>query len=352
MRLLILALGALSLWGQGRPSVTIEGEAARAVIDLRGGSWVQFEFRDQKLNPLVWANAGPASEARAMGHFLCLDRWGQPSAAEGANGMPFHGEATRVEWKLDSSSRSAARVSAHLPMANLDVVREARLDSSHAWLMVRESVTNRNKLGRPYNMVQHATIGPPFLDASVVVDANARRGFMQSSPMPHPEEPSVYWPQALKDGQPVNLRHLTGDPMPNVVSFMIEEEFGWVTATNAARGLLIGYIWKTSEYPWLNIWRHVDDRRKPLARGLEFGTTGLHQPFEVLVRKGRIFGKPIFAWIEPGETQTRSYAGFLFKIPADYRGVAGVTFRNGTLALKERGEEPGRELTMEGVRFE
>jgi hypothetical protein len=333
-------------FAQSRPIVDLEGDVARAVIDKRGGSIITFEFKDQKLNPLKWNSDQPGTEPRAMAHFLCLDRWGQPSEAEGKSGMPFHGEATRVEWDGTSPSRNAVRMSAHLPMANLDVVRQAEMHKTNALLLVRETVTNKNKLGRPFNMVQHPTIGPPFLDASVVVDSNARRGFMQSSPLPNPEEPSMFWPQALKDGQPVSLRYLTDDPNPNVVSYIVEEEYGWVTAVNAAKGLLIGYVWKTKEYPWLNIWRHVDANGKPLARGLEFGTTGLHQPFQVLLQKGRIFDRPLFAWLEPGESQTRSYAAFLFKVPADYKGVSQVIINKDKITLQERTSGRGRDLTM------
>jgi phosphonate metabolism protein (transferase hexapeptide repeat family) len=135
-----------------------------------------------------------------------------------------------------------------------------------------ETVNNRNKLGRIYNMVQHATIGPPFLDETTVVDSNAQRGFMQSSPMPNPEQPETRWPEARKQGQPVDLRHLTSDPDPNVVSFVIDGEFGWVTATNASKELILGYMWRTADYHWLNVWRHVADV-KPLARGVELWTS-------------------------------------------------------------------------------
>jgi hypothetical protein len=194
-------------------------------------------------------------------------------------------------------------------------------------------------------MVHHPTIGPPFLDTTTVVDANARKGFMQSSPLPNPEEPPVFWPQALRDGQPVNLRNLTDSPDPNVVSFVIEDEYGWVTAVNASRGLLLGYLWKKSDYPWLNIWRHVQDG-KPRARGLEFGTTGLHQPFGVLLEKGRIFERPLLAYLDAGESATRSYAAFLFAIPSDFQGVAEVRYESGSITVREKSGGRGRELSM------
>lgn len=334
----------------GRESVVLEGEKATVVVDLGGGSIVRFQLNDSPLNPLAWNNAGTASELRPMSHFLCLDRWGAPSKAEEANGMLFHGEATRVRWAvLRESGRAGesiqAEMAAALPMAGFAVKRRIQLAAKQALLWVTEEVTNNNKLGRVYNMVQHPTIGPPFLDATTVVDANARKGFMQSTPLPNPEEPAVYWPQALRDGQPVNLRNLTDNPDPNVVSYVVEEEYGWVTAVNASRGLLLGYLWKKSDYPWLNIWRHVADG-KPLARGLEFGTTGLHQPFAALLEKGRIFGRPIYVYLDAGQSATRSYAAFLFAIPSDYQGVAEVRYEAGKITVRERSGGKDRELSM------
>ena len=264
--------------------------------------------------------------------------------------MPFHGEASHVQWTVVRQPGAAgdaiqAEMATTLPMAGFNVARSLRLAENAALLRVTESVTNSNKLGRVYNMVQHPSIAPPFLDATTVVDANARKGFMQSSPLPNPEEPAVFWPQALQDGQTVNLRHLTTDHEPEVVSFTIDDEYGWVAASTATKGLLIGYIWKTSDYPWLDIWRNAQNG-KPAARGLEFGTTGLHQPVGILVSKGKIFGRPIFAYLDAGQTATRSYAAFLFRIPADYHGVERITYEGGRLTLHERGAGTERDLNM------
>ena len=255
-----------------------------------------------------------------MGHFLCLDRWGQPTEAEQKNGMPFHGEAAHVEWQVlqapaEKGGKIHAEMAAALPLAGLTVRRKIDLSSTGAFYVVREKVTNVNKLGRLFNMVQHPTIGPPFLDEHTVVDANARQGFMQSSPLPNPEKLSVRWPEGRKDGKEggrrVNLRYLTNDPDPNVVSFTIDEKSGWVTASSPDSGLLIGYLWKSSEYPWFSAWRNVENGR-PLARGLEFGTTGLHQPFPILVAKVGIFGRALYEYLDAGETRSKSFACFLF----------------------------------------
>ena len=327
----------------GRRSVVLEGRQAQLVVDILGGSIVDFHLAGHGLNPLRWANDGPTDQPRSMSHFLCLDRWGLPSDAEAANGMPGHGEATKVRWDVIDQKPTSVRMFAELPMAGLRAERQLELASNGPWFHVFETVTNLNKLGRVYNMVQHPTLGPPFLDKTVVVDSNATKGFMQGGEMPNPEVPSVIWPTALKDGAPVDLRLLSDDHDPNVVSYVIDSQIGWVTAANPGMGLLIGYVWLTADYPWLNIWRRVEDG-KPLARGLEFGTTGLHQPFSVLVRKGKIFGRPLVDFLDASESKTRSYVGFLTAIPGQFRGVADAKLTRGTLTLVGRGD--GSELAV------
>jgi hypothetical protein len=354
MRACIVALLALTAaYSQTavkkRATLVLETTSAKLVVDLGGGSISDFHLAGHALNPLTWDSQSTDAESpRPMGHFLCLDRWGQPSAAEQRNGMPFHGEASHVVWSVVKQpfvqgNEQVAEMSTSLPLAGFDVSRHIRLSNTAAYFVVTERVTNRNKLGRIYNMVQHPSIAPPFLDEKTLVDANARTGFMQSSPLPNPEQPKVEWPRALKDGKPADLRRLAGDPEPNVVSYTIEEEHGWVTASSISGGVLIGYIWKVSDYPWFNAWRH-SDKGRPAARGLEFGTTGLHQPFPVLVKKGKIFDRPLYAYLDAGQTESRSYACFLFRIPQDFTGVARVTYGNGQLHLHEHGS--GRELTM------
>ena len=338
---------------QGRPSLVFQNEVARLVVDLSGGSIGEFRLRDNSVNPLHWGSPTPGDTGiHGFGHFLCLDRWGPPSAAEGARGMPYHGEAASVAWTSsdDPAERSGARearLSAKLPKAGLSVERTIRFSLQASAFSVREEITNENPLGRIYNIVQHPTIGPPFLDETTVVDCNGRRGFAQGGSLPVPEEPSFYWPRAVnRDGDSINLRRLTSDANPDVVTYALDDTLGWVTATTPGKGLLIGYVWKTVDYPWVSLWRSVRDG-KPAARGLEFGSTGLHQPFPVLVQKGRIWDRPLFEYLDAGETRAKSYVAFLCAVPHDFAGVESIGISQGRLLLRERAGGKPRELRVD-----
>lgn len=338
---------------EGRNQVVLEGEIACVSVDAAGGAIVDFHLKNQNLNPFTWNYPEKGDlTPRPMGHFICFDRWGQPSPQELKNGMPFHGEASKVEWTVISppvkkDGTIIAEMLCELPIGGLELRRTLSLSENAPVLLVEEVITNVNKLGRVYNIVQHPSIAPPFLDDSVIVDCNAYKGYLQESPWPTPEEPVIYWPEIAYKGRLVDLRRLADDPNPGVTSFVFtdEQEYGWVTACNPGKGLLLGYIWDLSEYPWLNIWRNVRDG-KPAARGLEFGTTGLHKPFGDMLAKGTIFDKPLCEYIDAGQTLIKSYTAFLSKIPADYRGVEEIDYMEGKIVIKERESDESRNIIL------
>lgn len=338
---LLLLVNSRAAESPARPSVVLENDVARLVLDLNGGSIGEFRLKNG-VNPLSWAHPSEGNtNIQGFGHFLCLDRWGPPSDAEGAHGIPYHGEAAHVRWSVShqpSANEKPLRteLTATLPKAGLAVRRQVALGQGAAF-SVTEEVKNENQLGRMFNIVQHPTVAPPFLDEETIVDCNGTRGFAQGGTLPNPEEPSTLWPEALsKERKKVDLRRLKDDPNPNVVSYIIEGPEGWVTAASPAKNLLIGYIWRTDDYPWVSLWRDIQGG-KPAARGLEFGSTGLHQPFPILARKGKIWDRPLFEYIDAGQTIAKSYTVFLLEVPADYAGTDSVHAENARITLRERG---------------
>jgi hypothetical protein len=328
------------VWVAAAEVVVLESGEARLGIETEGGAIVDFQLKRKPLNPLTWEEASRAAN-RWRGHFVCFDRWGAPSEAERANGMPYHGEAAKATWQVTKKTATTVEMEARLPMVMMEMQRKVTLAGAVA--TVEETVRNAGLLSRPYNLVQHPTIAPPFLDEETVVDANARRGFSQASPMPNPEAPEFVWPAAMDGARMVDIRRLRDDAAPNVASYVVDEEWGWTTALSPTKGLLIGYRWKTAEYAWFNVWRDVRNG-KPAARGLEFGTTGLHQPFPVLARKGTIFGRALFVFADAGEAHTRTYEMFLAEAPAGMKAVATVERRGGALVVK--GDREGVEIVI------
>jgi hypothetical protein len=336
----------------GRKSLVFNTPMSRLVVDLSGGAIGEFRLNNTQVNPLNWAHPKATDASiHGFGHFLCLDRWGPASEAEAARGMPYHGEASNVEWSIardvtESGGEMEAEMQARLPKAGLYVRRTIRMSRLTPAFKVREEITNDNPIGRIFNIVQHPTIAPPFLDENTIVNCNGTKGFAQGGTLPTPEEPSEIWPNARqKNGNVVDMRRLTTDPEPNVVSYVIEAPYGWVTAASPSRGCLIGYFWRTRDYPWVSLWRDVRDG-KPAARGLEFGSTGLHQPFATLLKKGHIWDRPLFEYIDAGEKITKSYTAFLCAIPKDFRGVQSIRIEGEVLTLSESSKSEGREFTV------
>ena len=115
-----------------RAVTSLNTDDATLLIDLAGGSIASFSFKES-LNPLSWDSAihdqldVSSPNPRPLGHFLCLDRWGPPSLAEEAHGMPYHGEASGCTWQLEATHSASARLAAELPRAGLRAVRRVEL---------------------------------------------------------------------------------------------------------------------------------------------------------------------------------------------------------------------------------
>ena len=102
-----------------------------------------------------------------MGHNLCLDIFGGPSAEEAAAGLPVHGEASLVRYELRRPGTLTTELvcAAELPLTNLQLERRLALEGR--WLRITESVQNPPASIAPIGWTQHVTLGPPFLKKGV-----------------------------------------------------------------------------------------------------------------------------------------------------------------------------------------
>lgn len=327
----------------------IENSKVLLQINLSGGSYFDFHLKEQPINPINWRATKP-EEQMFMGHFLCFDRWGPPSKAEQANGFRHHGEVNTESWELLTSPQVnegalTCSMMCRLPMAALQLTRKIELSADEPVFLVTEEIKNLNRNGRMFNIVQHVSLAPPFLDKSTLFDNNTIQGFEdREDGSLNQDEIILRWPEADHNGEKINLRQFEGD-WPRVSSFVYDQndKYGWVTACNPGKNLMLGYIWKTEDYPWINFWRSMENDT-PMAFGMEFGTTGLHEPFPVVAKKGKIFGQNIYAFIDANEVIIKSFTAFLAKIPEDYNGVDKIEIKDSLFIIKEK-NRTSRDIT-------
>jgi len=339
--ILIAFLISQSLFSQ---TVTLDNGIAKMDINLTGGVITELSLNAIDLNPI-----------HQYGHFICFDRWGPSSPADQALGIPWHGNGSKVTWTLHEGpilkeDHYFAEMSCLLPIVKLGLSRKIYLNSNSSVFKVVEEISNHDDSTKVVNLVQHPTIGAPFLDESTIVDTEVDSGFSQAGNLPPTPADVFTWPEAVVDGDSTDLRYLSGDYTwwGPVVSFILDEkeEYRWVTAVNPSLNLMMGYIWPTSDYPWFNLWSEIKNS-VPFARGLEFGSTGLHQPWPELLEMDTIFGKKLYEEIDVDTTLLKSYYAFLSEIPSDYKGVESVTVAGGIITVEEYGLDPARSIELD-----
>jgi hypothetical protein len=104
----------------GRRATSIENERLRVTVLHEGGHIAEILDKASGVNPLwipPWPSIEPSTYDRAkhpeygadseskllagiMGHNLCLDIFGEPSAEEAAAGMTVHGEGSVVRYEV------------------------------------------------------------------------------------------------------------------------------------------------------------------------------------------------------------------------------------------------------------
>ena len=305
--------------------ITYENDQFVLGIDLIGGAYRDFYLKGKPLNPFGWTlleSQMPENNRPFTfdGHFLCTGRWGAPSEGEIKAGIPHNGEVNTQLWQVRNQRQENGMqiidMSVKAPIEKLDVRREIFIPEDGHYFLVKEWFTNNLPIGRISNVVQHGTIASPFLSESTIINTNATHGFDQRTNYKYLEDSSFLWPSGkMADGSAIDLSRV-GSDMGFVTSHIFEDSIGWITAFNPEQNLLMGYVWKTNEYPWLNVW-HMSKEGRPFVQGLEFGTTGLGQPYKLLTENNvTFFGRNSFEYIDAGESMEKSWICFMIEVPA------------------------------------
>ncbi|MEP7141866.1 MAG: hypothetical protein ABI707_03290 [Ferruginibacter sp.] len=324
-------------------TVRLKNEAAFLEVDPFGGAITAFQLTGNNINPLSFKFSkeqmppNNKTGANYQGHFVCIGRWGRPSPGEIISGLPDHGEPANIEWVMEEKSKHALQMQAVAAKEGLQVDRTIVMDQHKPVFMVKETVTNINPLGRLFNMVQHPTLAAPFLDEKMIIDCNALNGFDQAH-YKNILTNVIEWPLAKDDNNNIIDLKNPGSSYNAVYTLVVnpQDNYGWITSFSPTHNLLFGYVWKRDHYPWIHLWQHYTED-KIQYRGIEFGTAGIHQPFgEILDTATSVFGEKTFAYIDAGETITKSYFSFCHFANDGFTGVENVYFAKEQLIIKAK----------------
>ena len=113
-----------------------------------------------------------------------------------------------------------------------------------------------------------------------------------------------------------------------------QREFEWVTAINPKKRLIVGYVFRRTDYPWLQHWGYYPANGK-MARGMEFGT----QPYDVsrkeAISTAAMFGAPTYRWLAAKKKIKTHFLLFYARIPEGFNKVDDVAIENGEIVISD-----------------
>ena len=323
-----------------------------------------WEYDPARHDPIYGGGTNKILQSGYMGHLLNFPTFGGPSSAEAANGLGNHGEALTREWKLDRTDsdddQTVLWYSAELPQTQYKVGRALTLRKGEQVLYIEEWAQSLTDYDRPAMWVQHVTFGDPFVEAGKsFLDMSATKGEVRrgsdSTNSLAPGE--VTWPNGkASDGSSTSLRPM--QPRANAgtyVGYQMDpaRELSWFTMYHEDYRTLVGYIWKTADFPWIGDWQENGRNKqipwdgKAIARGMELGTTPFGGSMEEVVSDGPLWGTPTYRWIGGRQKAETAYIAFLLEIPENFRGVADVQVLDGEILVVERGTSKRMTLKSE-----
>ncbi len=327
-----------------RRTAVLENDQIRLTVLPGGGHIAEVLLKSVGVNPLwnpPWESIepttyrrerhseyGPAIEGGLLsgivGHNLCFDFFGPPSDEEFAAGLYVHGEASFVDWEVETSG-GVMTARAELPIAEMKLERTLRLAGDV--VLVTETAHNLSGVDRPVGWTQHVTLGPPFLaKGKTEFHASATSSKVIESVFAPGHDrlelgAEFQWPMAPKAGGGYSdLRIYPEDDVSGTFTAHLMApgaEQAFFTAYDPATKIAFGYVWKRSDFPWLGIWEENYSREQPpwrgktLTRGMEFSVSPFPETRRAMVDRGSLFGEKGFLWMPAGGTKTVEYAIFI-----------------------------------------
>ncbi len=352
----VTAIAQDKLVWEDLPAIRISNDKFDLTILPEGGAMTEIVLKDDKgkTNPLwnpylIARQAGlnrPTNFFR--GHFVCVDGFGPSSTEEREAGLPMHGEAHALPWELKSHRKegrtTSASFSANLPLSHETFTRTFHVVDGENIVWVDSGLTNLLAFDRPVFWGEHATISAPFLEpGKVAVDmpvSKSRTKAYQPAPVRRLQSfVDITWPLApTLDGKLFDVR--TAPMTPGTTDHTTtlldpSRRLAFVTALHAEKRLMIGWVFRREEFPWVQTWLSYPGPTR-MARGLEFAT----QPFDLtraeVLSSGPLFDTPVFRVARAKSTMGSSFLMFYTAVPDGFQKVDDVRLEDGRLVIEDR----------------
>jgi hypothetical protein len=329
---------------RGRRAVSVENDEVRVTVLREGGHIAEILHKASGVNPLwtpPWASIEPSSysagvhpeygsdiDARLlagiMGHSLCLDLFGAPSAEEAEAGIGVHGEGSVATYDIRGSD-GGLTMTGCFPLAQIRFTRTIELH--RAGVDIEESVESLAFFDRPIGWTQHVTLGSPFLECGVTqfrmpaTESKVFEGAFGANDYLSPRA-EFEWPHAPQSGGgSADLSVFNAAPVSSAYTAHLMDparEDVCFTAYHPGLQLKFGYRWKRADFPWLGRWEENRSRAhspwngNTIACGLEFGVSPFPETRRQMMERGQLFGTPAYRWLPArGRIGARYSAGFV-----------------------------------------
>jgi hypothetical protein len=354
---------------EGTPSVTLSNGKLALTVLVEGSTIADVVLADdgEKISPF-WNPVRMNRElgrtdqpTAASGHFVCVDGFGPVSAEERAAGLPGHGEAHLETYAVrsDKAGRVAeVALTAKLPIVQESFSRTFRMVDSENIVYVESRLENLLGFDHPIQWAEHATVGSPFLESGVTVfdlsgSKSCTRPYEQAANANSQTERRLVsgreftWPVAPGvDGKTIDMRATPDDPhyLDHTTTLLDpSREYEWTTALNLRKRLLLGYVLRRRDYPWLQTWGNYPPTRK-MARGMEFGTQPYDVPRREAVSLGTMFGEPTFHWLPANSSIQTRFLFFYTRVPDGFTKTDDVRLENGRIVIEDR--QAGKQIVL------
>ncbi len=296
------------------------------------------------------------------GHALALGYFGMPSAAQAAQGLPLHGEAASSEWgiapvgRIETNECNDCHVAleVELPVSRLHFRREIALRPDALVVSITEVVTNRSNHEVEFQWVEHATFGEPlFTNGEASLFLSGTRGLTWPLGYEGHElllnATGYQWPYAPSaDGGQINLSQAFVRDGTGFVAAVLadrDRENAFVAVHNRRRGLVAGYSYDPTRFPWIALWEENHAREyapwngRTRARGVEFGTSPMPLGLDQARATRSLFGTPVFTSIAGKSRIKTHYQLFLSPVPPEWTQIKDIRPSGQGLVLRGDGND-------------